>query len=83
MHGCRSSIGSGANIRVMDDPWLRRSDGVWIPSPQLQVQGVHNLKVCDLMVPNMKVWERDKIESYFSYECAKCILAIPLWNMTS
>jgi hypothetical protein len=62
----------------MDDPWLRGSDGAWIPSPQ--VQGVHNLKVCDLMVPNMKVWDRGKIESIFPMNVAKCILAIPLFS---
>jgi hypothetical protein len=53
MHGFRWSIGSGANISVMSDPWLRGDDGGWIPSPQ--VQGVHNLLVNDLMVSNLKV----------------------------
>jgi hypothetical protein len=53
MLGCRWSIGSDANIRVMNDPWLRGNDGAWIPSPQ--VQGVYNLSVSDLMVPNIKV----------------------------
>jgi hypothetical protein len=61
MHGFRWSIGSGANISVMSDPWLRGDDGGWIPSPQ--VQGVHNLLVNDLMVSNMKVWGKSKIES--------------------
>jgi hypothetical protein len=27
MHGCRWSIGSGENIRVVNDPWLRGGDG--------------------------------------------------------
>jgi ribonuclease HI len=78
MHGYRWSIGSGTNIRVMSDPWLRGNDGAWIPSPH--VQGVHNLFVNDLMVPNMRVWDKGKIESIFPMHIACCILKIPLFG---
>jgi hypothetical protein len=61
MHGCRWSIGRGTSIRVTNDPWLRGNDGAWIPSPH--IQDVHNLRVSDLMVLNMKVWDKIKIES--------------------
>jgi ribonuclease HI len=63
----------------MNEPWLRDIEGAWIPSPQNQ--GVHNLYVSDLMSPNMKVWDRGKIESLFSMEVANRILDIPLFDM--
>jgi hypothetical protein len=76
MHGCRWSLGSGANIRVMSDPWLRGNDGGWILSPQ--TQGVHNLNVSDLMVLNVKLWDKAKIEPIFPLHVAKRIIEIPL-----
>ncbi|GAU10749.1 hypothetical protein TSUD_425820, partial [Trifolium subterraneum] len=54
-------------------------DGAWLPSPQ--IQGVQNLTVKDLMVPNMKVWDREKIESIFPLHTAKRILEVPLFDM--
>jgi hypothetical protein len=71
MHGCRWSIGSGTSIRVMDDPWLRGNDGAWIPSPY--TRDAYNLRVSDLMVQNMKVWDKGKIESIFPLHVAKRI----------
>ncbi|PNY04563.1 hypothetical protein L195_g000987 [Trifolium pratense] len=29
---------NGTNIKVMSEPWLREEDGLWVPSPQVQVQ---------------------------------------------
>jgi ribonuclease HI len=79
MNGCRWSVGNGASINVMSDPWLRGIEGAWIPSPQ--VQGVHNFNVNDLMIPNVKVWDKEKIESIFPLHIATRILAIPLFDM--
>jgi ribonuclease HI len=62
----------------MSGPWLRGSDGAWIPSPQ--IQGVHNLCVNDLMVPNVKAWDKCRIESIFSLSIAKRIFEIPLFD---
>jgi hypothetical protein len=62
----------------MSDPWLRGSDGAWIPSPQ--AQGVHILCVSDLMVPNVKVWDKCRIESIFLMHIAKCIFEILLFD---
>jgi hypothetical protein len=78
MHGCRWSVGSGTSIKVMSDPWLRGSDGTWIHSPQ--TQGVHNLHVSDLMVPNVKVWDKNKIDTIFPMYIASRIYEIPLFD---
>ncbi|KAK2416612.1 hypothetical protein QL285_038996 [Trifolium repens] len=78
MHGCRWSVGSGASIKVMSDPWLRGNDSALIPSPQ--IQGVHNLNVNELILPNMKVWDKNKIESIFPFHIAQWILEIPLFD---
>jgi hypothetical protein len=78
MNGCRWIVGNGANIKVMNDPWLRERDNTWIHSPQLQ--GVHNLTVNELMLPNLKVWDNDKIMSLFSADVANRIIDIPLFD---
>jgi hypothetical protein len=62
----------------MNDPCLRGNDETWVPSPHNQ--DVHNLRVSGLMVPNMKVWDRGKIESIFPMHVVKRILEIPLFD---
>jgi ribonuclease HI len=63
----------------MGEPWLRDKAHTWIPSPQ--IQGVYNLMVNDLMQPNVKLWDKEKIESIFDTHVAKSILAVPLFNL--
>ncbi|MCH83955.1 RNA-directed DNA polymerase (Reverse transcriptase), partial [Trifolium medium] len=36
IYKARWSIGSGASIKIMSEPWLRGEDGAWLPSPQIQ-----------------------------------------------
>ncbi|KAK2444482.1 hypothetical protein QL285_015507 [Trifolium repens] len=79
IHGCRWSIGSGSGIKVMGEPWLRAKEGAWLPSPQSQ--GVHSLTLNELMVPNMKLWDKIKIESIFPLNVANLILETPLFAM--
>jgi hypothetical protein len=62
----------------MSDPWHREKDGVWVHSPQLQC--AHNITVNELMLPNVKMWDKDKIEAVFSMDVANCILDIPLFD---
>jgi hypothetical protein len=57
---------------------LRGSDGPWIPSPQ--EQGVHNLYVNNLMLPDVKVWDKNHIESIFPLHIAQRVLEIPLFD---
>jgi hypothetical protein len=79
MYGCRWRIGNGASINIMSQPWLRERNEAWILSPQ--AQGVYNLNVSDLMIPNMRMWDRDKIESLFSLHIANRIVETPLTNV--
>jgi hypothetical protein len=43
----------------MNDPWLRDDEGAWVQSPQ--TQGAYNINVNDLILPNERRWNRDKI----------------------
>jgi hypothetical protein len=61
----------------MNDPWFRGVHGSWIQSPQSQ--GVHNLRVSDLMADEERVWDIDKIESLFSDDMVQAILDTPLF----
>ncbi|GAU27012.1 hypothetical protein TSUD_313740 [Trifolium subterraneum] len=74
--GCRWRIGSGDNIRVMHDPWLRGSSNRWVPSPQ--PAGVYQLSVRDLLHDNYKAWNIAKVRNLFSKDVAEKILETPL-----
>jgi hypothetical protein len=52
--------------KVMSEPCLREEDGLWVKSPK----GAHNITVNDLLLPNVKMWNKDKIESLFT--CDYC-----------
>jgi hypothetical protein len=58
---------------------LRECDGAWVLSPQLQ--GAHNVNIIDLMLPNEKKWDKEKIESLFFPDIVNRILDIPLLDM--
>ncbi|GAU48531.1 hypothetical protein TSUD_98640 [Trifolium subterraneum] len=74
--GCRWRIGSGDNIRVMHDPWLRGSANRWVPSPQ--PAGVYQLSVRDLLHDNYKAWNIVKVQNLFSRDVAEKIMETPL-----
>ncbi|GAU18320.1 hypothetical protein TSUD_202090 [Trifolium subterraneum] len=74
--GCRWQIGSGDNIRVMHDLWLRGSANRWVPSPQ--PGGVYQLSVRDLLHENYKAWNIVKVRNLFSRDVAEKILETPL-----
>ncbi|GAU27143.1 hypothetical protein TSUD_104520 [Trifolium subterraneum] len=78
MNGCRWRIGDGTKINVTNEPWLRMEDGKWMQSPQ--DHEVSNLYVNQLMLPNEKVWDSNKIHTLFSSNVANSILAVPLFD---
>jgi hypothetical protein len=61
----------------MNDPWVRGVHGSSIQSPQSQ--GVHSLRVSDLMADEERVWDINKIESLFSDNMVQAILDTPLF----
>jgi hypothetical protein len=48
MNGCRWRIGDGSKIKIMNEPWLKKEDGLWLRSPQ--DEGVFNMTVNQLML---------------------------------
>jgi hypothetical protein len=78
MNGCRWKIGDGTKINIMNEPWLKKNDGKWLQSPQ--EQGVANLCVNQLLYPNEKAWDCNKICSIFPSYVANSILAVPLFD---
>ncbi|CAJ2674897.1 unnamed protein product [Trifolium pratense] len=77
-NGFRWRIGDGTKINVMNEAWLKKEDGKWMQSPQ--EQGVSNLCVKQLMLPNGKVWDSNKIHTLFPLNVANFILAVPLFE---
>ncbi|KAK2374683.1 putative mitochondrial protein [Trifolium repens] len=80
INGCRWRIGDGTTIKVMNEPWLKKEDGLWIQAPQ--EQGVYQLSVNQLMLPNEKMWDYDKIKMLFPLHVVNKILAVPLFDET-
>jgi hypothetical protein len=81
INGCRWRIGDGTTINVMNEPWLTKEDGLWMQAPQ--EQGVYNMFVNQLMQPNVKVWDSDKIKMLFPLDIANKILVVPLFTDTA
>jgi ribonuclease HI len=77
--GCRWQIGDGSKIHVMSEPWLRVNNGRCLNSPQ--TQHVYGLIVNNLMLPNVKRWDENKILSLFPLEDAHDILSVPLFEL--
>ncbi|GAU25274.1 hypothetical protein TSUD_17870 [Trifolium subterraneum] len=68
----------GTKINVMNEPWLKKEDELWMQLPQ--AQGMTNLYVNQLMLPNEKEWDSNKIHMLFPSYVAKSILVVPLFE---
>ncbi|KAK2410765.1 hypothetical protein QL285_046110 [Trifolium repens] len=77
--GCRWQIGDGSKIQVMSEPWLRVNNGRCLNGPQNQ--NVYQLSVGNLLLPNVKRWDENKIHTLFSIEDAYDILSVPLFDL--
>jgi hypothetical protein len=62
----------------MHEPWLRTSEECYINAPQ--ILNMYNLTVQQLMLPNIKKWDEDKINSLFPIEVAHEIIATGLYH---
>ena len=68
-------VGNGESINIMTDRWIPR-DGCGIPLGR-KVQS-NAMRVCDLLLPHEKRWDKEKLRMLF-YECDVVdILCIPL-----
>jgi ribonuclease HI len=63
----------------MREPWLRVDNGSCVNGPQ--THHVYELSVCNLLLPNAKRWDENKIYSMFSLEDAHDILTVPLFDL--
>jgi hypothetical protein len=77
--GCRWQIGDGSKIQVMNEPWLRVNHRQCLNGPQNQ--NVYDLNVKNLLLPNAKIWDENKIYSLFSLDEAHDILNVPLFEL--
>ncbi|MCI32884.1 putative ribonuclease H protein, partial [Trifolium medium] len=66
MNGCRWRIGDGTKIKIMNEPWLKKENGLWMQSP-LDQDVANNI----LAVPLFEDVEEDKLiwqdDSYGNY----------------
>jgi len=74
--GARWSIGSGATIPILNEPWL--SNGEFISSDTPGAHFVHHYTVNSLMNLNDKSWNEQVIRQVFSVDIADKILHTPL-----
>ncbi|XP_058774349.1 uncharacterized protein LOC131648625 [Vicia villosa] len=74
--GCRWSIGTGSQINVMCDPWLRGRREGCLQGPQ--VHGAYNITVNNLMLPNSKQWDMRKLTEMFDCAAVEDIIHVPL-----
>jgi hypothetical protein len=62
----------------MNEPWLKKEDGKWMQSPHEQC--VANLHVNQLLCPNEKACDSNKIFSLFPSCVANHILVVTLFD---
>ncbi|GAU24809.1 hypothetical protein TSUD_157220 [Trifolium subterraneum] len=62
--GCRCRIGSGVNIRVMHDPWLRGSANRWVPSPPPAAEKILETPLVSSVREDKVVWEEERNGCY-------------------
>ncbi|XP_057999137.1 uncharacterized protein LOC110645644 [Hevea brasiliensis] len=74
--GCYKRIGNGLNIRIWGDPWLCNHDNFVVVSENNT--GIEDVKVADLFIPGLRIWETAFINEVFDPHEAIAILSIPL-----
>jgi hypothetical protein len=62
----------------MNETWLKKDDGKWLQSPH--EQGVANFYVNQLLCPDEKAWNCNRILSIFPSYVANSILAVSLFD---
>jgi hypothetical protein len=65
----------------MNEPWLRGGQGWYLNAPQ--PQHVYGIKVENILLPNVKSWDTNKIFSLFPREVAHDIVTVPLFGLVT
>ncbi|CAN1261991.1 Putative ribonuclease H protein At1g65750 [Linum perenne] len=74
--GVRWKIGDGRNICVWTDPWIRDAD-FFQPRTDM-VDGLEEFTIHGLMIPELREWDAELIETLFCSVDAGMILNMPL-----
>jgi hypothetical protein len=74
MNSCRWKIENGTKLKVMGEPWLREENGLWMQAPQLQA--AYDITLNNILLPNLKRWGKEKIESIFPLDITNRILKV-------
>ncbi|CAN0878470.1 Putative ribonuclease H protein At1g65750 [Linum grandiflorum] len=76
LHGYRWKVGDGRNIRVWEDPWIRRDGNMYAES----ASPIPNwdLRVCALLQQNGEEWDEVRVRSLFHQREAEEVLAMPI-----
>jgi hypothetical protein len=76
--GARWSIGSGANIPILDGPWL--TNGESIDGNIAEGLYLRDFNVQSLLSEHGKSWNVPLVQQIFSNDIAEAILHTPLYN---
>jgi len=74
--GARWRIGSGVNIPFLGAPWLK--DGVSLSTTNPIFEPLMQVKLCDFIEQDVKMWKAPLIHSLFDAQTAQLILNTPL-----
>jgi len=74
--GAKWSIGTGANISILNEPWLPNGELVGSDTPGAHL--LHNFNINSLMNLYDKSWSEQLVKQVFSAEIANKILHTPL-----
>lgn len=74
--GLRWCVGNGTQIKVWNESWLHDALDLEIQTPQQL--NLDELRVCDLMISNERMWDMNKLMALFAPSDVEAILRIPL-----
>lgn len=77
-NGCRWRIGDGRTVSVWKDPWLPNDVNPFVETTV--PEGMEEMKVADLLVPNDSSWDYELLHELFSERDRDLITKIPIYN---
>lgn len=74
--GYKWVLGDGQSIRICQDPWIRGNENSLLDGTYANLS--NESKVCELMVPEERRWDVNKVTNLFTVSDATAILAVPI-----